>query len=276
MDISTIGLIDDEDILLDVAALALSQQDHGDLNLDRYVEVLREIEEQIREAGQNAFLSSEQAAALADVLHGDMGFSGDSEGYDAPINADFIRVLDRRKGLPISLAILYVAMARLAGWDAYVLNVPGHVLVQVGRTNPVIIDPFRGGIAVSQAQLVEICKVYLGPAGEAAAQYVVPMTNREVLSRLLMNQAVRAEQDGDLLRAFTVYQRMTKVAPDNLDAWHQLARLYQSFGDVAGARHCLLAMLEITNDKESRDQILAAFEALGSSGSTAGPSKNEA
>jgi regulator of sirC expression with transglutaminase-like and TPR domain len=272
LEIATIGLIDDEEILLDIAALALSQQDHVQADLDRYIELLDEVEEQVCADGGSAVRSGERAAVLARVLHGDLGFSGDSVGYDAPVNADFIRVMDRRKGLPISLAILYVAMARRLGWSAYVLNVPGHVLVQIGESDPVVIDPFRRGIPVSRQDLSEICKTYLGEAGEAAARLVAPMTNRAVLSRLLLNQAARAEQEGDLHRAFTVYQRMTKVAPDDLEAWRHLARLHHGFGDLAGARHCLLAMLEITNDRNSRDQIIAAFKSLGAADPTAEPS----
>ena len=118
MNIQTIGLIDDEDILLDLAALALSQLDHGDASVEAYLELLSDIEDRVCEGGKNAFLSSECAIVLSEVLNGELGFTGDPEGYDAPVNADFIRVLDRKRGLPIALAILYVAMARRAGWNA--------------------------------------------------------------------------------------------------------------------------------------------------------------
>lgn len=105
MNIQTIGLIDDEDILLDLAALALSQLDHGDASVEAYLELLSDIEDRVCEGGKNAFLSSECAIVLSEVLNGELGFTGDPEGYDAPVNADFIRVLDRKRGLPIALAI---------------------------------------------------------------------------------------------------------------------------------------------------------------------------
>jgi regulator of sirC expression with transglutaminase-like and TPR domain len=80
-------------------------------------------------------------------------FVGDADSYDAPANADFIRVLERRLGLPIALSILYVAIARRAGWSSYVLNLPGQVLVQIGEKSPVVIDPFAGGGLVSHGRL---------------------------------------------------------------------------------------------------------------------------
>ncbi len=115
MDVSTIGLIEDEDILLDLASLALSHLDHDNADIAPYLAKLEEIEDRVCDEGRSAFLPRERAAVLSRVLHGELGFVGDADDYDAPANADFIRVLDRRRGLPIALSILYVAMAR-RGW----------------------------------------------------------------------------------------------------------------------------------------------------------------
>jgi regulator of sirC expression with transglutaminase-like and TPR domain len=72
----------------------------------------------VGDEGRSAVLSRECGTVLSRVLHGEFGFIGDSETYDAPVSADFSRVLDRKRGLPIVLSILYVAMARRAGWCA--------------------------------------------------------------------------------------------------------------------------------------------------------------
>jgi regulator of sirC expression with transglutaminase-like and TPR domain len=264
VDVFTIGLIEDEDILLDLAALALSHLDHDNADIAPYLEKLDEIEEQVCHEGREAFLPREHAAALSRVLHDELGFVGDAEDYDAPANADFIRVLDRRRGLPIALSILYVAMARRAGWSAYVLNLPGHVLVQIGEKRPVVIDPFAGGGLVSERTVAEICRTCLGENGDASALSVVRMNNRDVLARLLNNQAIRAANNKDLHRALALYQRITQIAPAALDGWENLARLQLAFNDVAGAKASLFAMSEVAPDKKTRDRIMDAFEALGS------------
>ena len=264
MDITNIGLVDDDDILLDIAALALSQLDHGEADLQPYLAQLDEIEDLVCAEGRSAFLSGERAAVLLEVMHQQLGFAGDSQAYDAPINADLVRVLDRKRGLPISLAILYVAMARRAGWTADVLNVPGHVLVRIGEKNPVVIDPFMGHGPVSADDLEVICCHYLGDDGKDVALQVEAMSNRQILTRLLNNQAIRAEQGGDLPHAFAVYSRITQVAPDGPEAWQNLARLHLAFEDVPGARHCLLAMLEVVRDPDLRSRIKATHDALAS------------
>ena len=266
MNIQTIGLIDDEDILLDLAALALSQLDHGDASVEAYLELLSDIEDRVCEGGKNAFLSSECAIVLSEVLNGELGFTGDPEGYDAPVNADFIRVLDRKRGLPIALAILYVAMARRAGWKEDVLNVPGLVLVHVGTQSPVMIDPFMGGRMVSRAELEKICQIYVGEGGAEVASFVAPMTNRQILARLLSNQAARANNAGDLQRAMVVYDRIIQIAPESFDAWKNLAHLYLVAGQSGKARECLLAMTELTKDEAVREQLLQAFRKLDSVG----------
>jgi regulator of sirC expression with transglutaminase-like and TPR domain len=264
VDVSTIGLIEDEDILLDLASLALSHLDHDNADIAPYLEKLEEIEDRICHEGRSAFLPRERAAVLSRVLHGELGFVGDADGYDAAANADFIRVLDRRRGLPIALSILYVAMARRAGWSAYVLNLPGHVLVQIGEKSPVVIDPFAGGGLVSERTVAAICRARLGEKGDAPELSVVPMNNRDVLARLLNNQAIRAENNHDLHRALAVYQRITQIAPGALDAWEKLARMQLALNDVEGAKASLFAMSEVAPDKKTRDRIMDAFEALSS------------
>jgi regulator of sirC expression with transglutaminase-like and TPR domain len=138
------------------------------------------------------------------------------------------------------------------------------VLVQIGQQNPVVIDPFTGGRVVSQREIAAICQACFGEEGDASALNVVRMTNREVLARLLNNQAIRAENENDPHRALSVYQRITLIAPQMLDAWRNLARLQLAFDDVRGARASLFAMSEVAPDKETRGSIMHAFEALDS------------
>jgi regulator of sirC expression with transglutaminase-like and TPR domain len=111
VDVATIALIEDDDILLDVASLALSHPYHEYTEIARYLEMLEEIENRVRHKRRSSFLPGERAAARSRVLHGDLRFVGDAESYDAPADADFIRALGHQRGLPIALSILYVATA---------------------------------------------------------------------------------------------------------------------------------------------------------------------
>ena len=258
-----LGLLDEEAIQLDAAALDLAALDHPGTDLGRYVALLSEMTARLAEAGDEAASAEAQATALADVVAGEYGFAGDRATYDDPDNADLIRVIDRRRGLPVSLSILYVAAARRVGWMADALNTPGHVLVRVGPdTAPVLIDPFNGGAMISTPQLAGLLSQVLGRSTTPAAEHIAPMANRAVLVRLLMNQATRAEAAGDAERALTLYQRMTVVAPGTGHAWWERARLELRAGNIAAARGSLSAMLEITRDADLRMQISATLDSL--------------
>lgn len=261
-DVATLGLLDDDEIELDLAALALSEMDHEGIDLEPYFALIEEIGEHLEAIGAEAETPEAQAAALARVFSGEFGFAGDAESYDAPLNADLIRVLDRRRGLPVSLSLLYVAAARRMGWTAHSLNTPGHVLVRIGAGPACLIDPFNDGALVGSERLAALLYAGLGPGLVPQPEHIAPMSNRGVLLRLLRNQASRAEQAADPVRALAITERMTLVSPDNPDGWWELARLQLQFQDVAAARASLSAMLEVTRDPARRHLVSATLDAI--------------
>ncbi|MDB5685298.1 MAG: hypothetical protein JWM75_2996 [Sphingomonas bacterium] len=258
-----LGLLEDETISLDTAALELAALDHPGQDLSPYVETLTAITERLAGLGGAAASNDARAKMLARVIGIEFGFAGDRDTYDDPENADLIKVIDRRRGLPVSLAILYVAAARRMSWPADALNTPGHVLVRIGAdATPVLIDPFNGGRVVTPDQLAALLAPALGQGGAPASRHIAPMENRAVLVRLLLNQATRAEQAGNPLRALALYERMTIVSPGNGHAWWERARLELLHEDVHGARASLSAMLEMTRDPTLRAQVSAALDSL--------------
>src|SRR5690606_34666666 len=83
-----IGLLDDDEIELDLAALELSRLDHEGIDPEPYHALLEEIAARLNEVGHAARSPAARGEALARVLHGDFGFTGDAENYDAPLNTD--------------------------------------------------------------------------------------------------------------------------------------------------------------------------------------------
>jgi regulator of sirC expression with transglutaminase-like and TPR domain len=260
-DLNYLGLIDEDEIALDQAALSLSLLDHLSVELTPYDDLLDAMESRLGEVGGDAETPADRAEALAVVLAGEFGFTGDAETYDDPANADLISVLDRRRGLPVSLSILWVAIARRLGWSADLLDVPGHVLVVIGaEAAPVVVDPFAGGVRVDAERLAALIEILAG-AGRAVT-HVSAMPNRAVLVRLLQNQASRAEQAGRGRRALELYRRMTTVAPAYPHAWWERARLELVDHAVAPARASLGAILEITRDPDWRRRVTTTLDAL--------------
>src|SRR5438067_754008 len=136
---------------LAMAALMLSALDHSDRDFESYHNHLQEIAGQARLESRLVMNAEDGARTLSELLAGRHGYDGDRLTYDNPQNADLISVIDRRRGLPVALGILYIHAARAAGFGAAGLNSPGHSLVQIGlRGSQTFVDPFNGGAALER------------------------------------------------------------------------------------------------------------------------------
>lgn len=248
--LDAIGCLDDEDIHLDLAAIDLAAADRADPDLATPIAMMEALSNRL-DRGVTA--ATDRAEALSALLAGREGFRGAREDYDSPANADLISVLERRRGLPVALSILYVALARRAGWQAHVLGLPGHVLMALGSgipgEEPVVIDPFDRGALVDTGLI---------PAARASAR----LDNRETLVRLVMNQITRAEAGGKGDRALTLLRRLTRIAPAMPQLWWERARLEQAAGNLDAARYALAAMGETTRDPVLIRRIMAARRML--------------
>jgi regulator of sirC expression with transglutaminase-like and TPR domain len=272
MDLQTIGLMDDADIDLVEAGIILSLADRpasnrsgADRALADAAHLRRLVDgwtNSLSRAG-NAPTGAGRALRLAGLIAGESGLSGDTSDYDNPQNADLVAVAKRGRGLPIALSILYVATARRVAWRADALSLPGHVLVDVhGGGDSAMIDPFDHGATVSPARAAEIAA--MGGGVPIAGRFPV-MSNRQMLVRLLSNQASRARLAGDVRRALVLHERMTAMAPRMSALWWERARLEQRQGRMAAARASLTAMLETTHDPALVQRIRATLATLARS-----------
>ena len=264
MELKELGLLDDGDIDLVEAGIALARADRPEADPAR----LRRLVSSWAIALQRdtpPVSGSGRARRLSGLIAAEAGLTGATDDYDNPLNADLVAVVDRGRGLPVALSILYVALARRVGWRAEALNLPGHVIVEVtGGVDSALIDPFDHGMGITRARAVEIAR---HGGGEAVSGRFVPMTNRQLLIRLITNQASRARSSGDTKRALRLYERMTIIAPRLSSLWWERARLEQLIGANKAARASLTAMLETTHDPAMGRRIQAALAALARSDS---------
>jgi regulator of sirC expression with transglutaminase-like and TPR domain len=156
-----------------------------------------------------------QPQRLGEVIAEAYGYRGDSETYDDLQNADIARVLERRKGLPVALAILYLHLARGQGWDAEGLAFPGHFLIRVGIEGARhVLDPFNDGQTVEAPDLRRLLQRVLGPDVELAPEHFDAVPDRDVLLRLENNVRLRLANREDWVGAARALERMLAIAPD--------------------------------------------------------------
>ena len=176
------------------------------------------------------------AGALALLLAGRWGFRGDTETYDDLGNANLIRVIERRRGLPVSLGILWIHAARAAGWLATGLDFPAHFLIRLAMDGvQVVVDPFDGGRMLDAEALRALLRRVAGPRAELGPDVVRPVGNRLVLLRLQNNIKLRLEQAGDLRGALECTERMLRFAPNAATLWREAALLRERLGEITAS-----------------------------------------
>jgi regulator of sirC expression with transglutaminase-like and TPR domain len=239
-----LGATGEDQVDIAMAALMLAALDHTNRPLAPYCDHLAEIANAARAEARLAQTCEEGAHALAGLMAGQFGYDGDRLTFDDPKNADFMAVIDRRRGLPVALGILYLHAARAAGFQAVGLNTSNHFLLRIElRSGEALIDPFNGGAALDREILGA------PPAMRAtAAEDMRPaeaVSDIEVLLRLENNLKIRALQASDGSRAMEIAKRMVLIAPRKPELWIDLARLYEVAGALGAAQKAFEACLSL-------------------------------
>jgi regulator of sirC expression with transglutaminase-like and TPR domain len=201
-----------------------------------------------------------RAAALTALLVDHHGYRGDSDTYEDPRNANLVAVLQRRRGLPVALGIVWIHAAGAAGWTAYGIDFPGHFLLGLsGAADSIILDVFSGGTPCDARDLRAMVKRIEGPKAELRPELLRPMGNRAILLRLQNNIKLRRLQAGDTWGALASNGTMLRIAPDAAPLWNDAALLHQRLGELREAVRCYERLLELLPDgadaRHTRDAL---------------------
>ena len=240
--LTRLGQASDEALDLAETALLLASLDHPDPRLEDCRQRLGRIGDDLAAtaAGRGDRSLAARARALREVLAERHGFQGDDQTYDDLANADLIRVIERRRGLPVALAILYIDAARRLGWPVEGLNFPGHFMIRLTADDGQgILDPFGGGELRDAPALRQLLKHAAGPEAELKPEHLAAVGNRDILVRLQNNIKVRLLQAGEIERAVDILERMLLIAPGQPLLWFELGGHYAGLGKLRGAMEAL-------------------------------------
>jgi regulator of sirC expression with transglutaminase-like and TPR domain len=206
---------------------------------------------------------SMRAEALAGLIAGRYGYAGDAETYDDLANANMIRVTERRRGLPVALGIIWLHVARAAGWGAHGVDFPAHFLIALeGKGTQAVIDMFAGGVTLDARDLRVLLKRVEGEKAELRPGLLRPMNARRVLLRLQNNITSRRLQAGDLSGALTCTEDMLRIAPDHAELWRQAAVMNQRLDRVSAALRCFERFLLLVPEGDAASRIRGAIDEL--------------
>lgn len=210
------------------AALVMGGFEYPDLDVPAYEARL----DRLAESAWPRVTGAEMPALyLARVLFEELGFAGNAEHYGDPRNSFLNQVMERRLGIPITLSVLYIEVARRLGIAASGVGLPGHFIVraELGQS-PAYIDPFHNGAVLTEADCRERVRTITDGKLPFQPAFLAPVSTRYILTRMLNNLKNAYAQRGDPQRALSVVERLLVLNPNDAIELRNLGLLYAGLG----------------------------------------------
>ena len=250
---------------LDIAemALLLASLDLPNEDLAPYRKHLDNISLDLGVATRSVRHTRDLAIALSDVLFGVHGYAGDTATFNDMQNANIMRVIDRRKGLPVALGILLIHMARTQGWNITGLNFPGYFLLRITHEGEqILIDPFNKAQRLTIDKVQGLITQMRGPSARLQPHHLQSVSDRDVILRLQNNIKARAMESDDPERALEVIERMYRISPNNAGLVSEMAVLEAEKGNIKRSLESLSDFLVRWEGHPEEEQISALSENL--------------
>ena len=227
---------DEAEIDLARACLLIAADAYPGLDVDGYLGEIERLAARLRGRLPPGGGAQERVRALNQFLFDDLGYSGNAGNYYDPRNSFLNEVIDRRTGIPLTLSVLYLEIGRRIGLELEGVSFPGHFLVRLRlRGAMLVLDPFSGGEALSEADLRERLQRVIpeSAAGGAPVEalpldpFLEPAGKRQILARLLRNLKGIYRDADKPQRLLEVLNRMLVVAPEAHGELRERGLLYQ-------------------------------------------------
>jgi regulator of sirC expression with transglutaminase-like and TPR domain len=251
------------------AALLIARIEYPRLDVEAYLGKLDAMGELARQAVQRRIKDTSDSSQLAcikavnEFLFDQLHFVGNREKYEDPRNSCLNEVLDRRTGIPITMCVVYMEVARRAGLHIDGVNFPGHFLVRCPEIRPrgssgLIIDPFHRGALLSEHDCRLLLQRQVGSEVAFSRSLLAPTTRMQILVRMLINLKRIYVHMRSFPQARDVTELLLAMTPSALSELRDRGLLAYHLNDVTGALRDLQTYLKLSSlselDKESREE----------------------
>jgi regulator of sirC expression with transglutaminase-like and TPR domain len=255
------------------ATLVIARIEYPRLDPEPYLSKLDSMGEAARRAiAENMAATGDPSTAggiralnsyLFDTLH----FVGNRDKYEDPRNSCLNEVLDRRTGIPITLSVVYMEVARRAGLQVDGINFPGHFLVRCPETQNspfLIIDPFHSGALLSEHNCRLLLQKHVGSDVAFSKSLLAPATRLQIIVRMLLNLKRIYVHMRSFPQARDVTELLLAITPSALSELRDRGLLAYHLNDVTAALRDLQAYLRLTSmsemDKDTREEHQQIWE----------------
>jgi regulator of sirC expression with transglutaminase-like and TPR domain len=212
---------DDDSLPLTETALSLAQDAYPDVDLQATLTEIDALVARLKRRLPDGADLRERIGTLNRFFFRELGFSSNLNDYYDPDNSHLNVVLKRRRGIPISLAVLYLEMGEQVGVPVRGVSFPGHFLLRVSLPEgDVMLDPTTGE-SLTEAKMVDMLEPYVSRAGESIGSalrvLLQPATRREIIARMLRNLKAVYLQTERWQRLLAVQQRLVILLPESIE-----------------------------------------------------------
>jgi regulator of sirC expression with transglutaminase-like and TPR domain len=228
--------LEEDSINVPRAALQFAKEiAYPDLNVAQYLAQLDQLAGTARREIPAGSIR-EQARSLSSLLFEEIGFRGNVEAYGDPRNSYLNEVLERQLGIPITLSVVYIAVARRLEIPAVGVGLPGHFVVGVqDPKGEWYLDPFNGGERLSVGDCARLVQDTTGYEGAFDMDWLEPAEKPDILARMLNNLKIVYVQHENWNQALKVTEHLRLVQPDNPDHVRDLGLIYRQSGSLQNA-----------------------------------------
>lgn len=239
----------EEQIDLGRAALTIALPDYPKLDISAYLARIDRFAEEVTAqcgAGAGEF---RLIAALNYVLFSRHGFRGNRDDYYDPKNSFLNELIERKTGIPITLSVLYMEVARRIGLEVDGVGFPGHFLVKaVCADDEVVIDPFDGGEIRSRQDLEALLKRMYGGKVDFRSNFLAAVSKKQILQRMLNNLKVIYVRTNDLVKTLAVLDRLLILDPASAEDTRDRGVIYTRLECYGQAKDDFERYLELAPD----------------------------
>ena len=251
----------EEDLDLGRAALLVAGEEYPELDVAAHLNRLDGFAEAVRQRAPVGLQPEGLAEFLGHYLFEVQGFRGNSADYYNPENSYFNRVLDTHTGIPITLSLLFLEVARRVGLRCQGVGMPGHFLVGLQGSERYF-DPFNGGAPLTATDCRQLAEDLFGPRMAWRDDYLTPCTKYEFLFRLLNNLKMVYERTAISDKAAGVIQRMIMVNPEATSLHKDLAEMQYQLQQYRAAIGSLETYLRQTLDAPDAEQVKSWIDSI--------------
>lgn len=251
------------EIDLDRAALDLAAIEFPGLDPGPSIAALETIAADLRARLTGISEGLERVSIANDFLFGHLGFHGNETDYYNPRNSCLNEVLDSRAGIPITLSLLYMEVARRAGLPVYGIALPGHFIVQYddGQSS-LFIDPFHGGRVLSREDCLAIVREHVKTGLPEDAALFAHSTKRQILIRMLYNLRGAYLRLHSLGRAVEVLNLLILANPASPEERKERGLIQLHLRKLGAAAIDFHEYLRLSPQAADRGQIKRQLEAI--------------